>query len=250
MRAVTQYGVFNYFPVDHIGRHVASGQFWDPQLRPYLDALKPGDTFVDVGANIGFFSVYAAKARGAKVHAFEAAPEVCALLRMNIAENGLEFAVEVHECALFDAPVELGIMRPCPGWGDYPKLSDGRVDFERYWNSGSLCLEPVTGSDPVPYRMTAKTLDSFDFQELTLLKVDAQGCDLRILKGAQNTIKRCRPSILFEFEPQPAWVLGEVVEDYHSFLKAQHYEVTLVYEQTCGGNPTGTKDFLARYTGR
>ena len=63
--------------------------------------LKPGDHFIDVGANIGYFSLLAAAVVGSagRVSAFEASPITRQALVRNIALNGLQDHVTVHETA-------------------------------------------------------------------------------------------------------------------------------------------------------
>ena len=87
--AETQFGKFYYFENDCLGRSIVSGPFYDEHLRPFFDALHEGDVLVDVGANIGFFTVYAAVHRRASVVAFEASTVLFSVLEKNIAINGV-----------------------------------------------------------------------------------------------------------------------------------------------------------------
>ena len=61
--------------------------------------LRPGDTVIDIGANQGFFSCYAA-ARGTRVHAFEPSPDSCARLRANVDLNGFSDRVTISSVAV------------------------------------------------------------------------------------------------------------------------------------------------------
>jgi len=67
--------------------------------------LRPGDTFVDGGANIGYFSLIAAKAVGpaGRVHAFEPQPDNRRRLEEHVAMNSLSKVVTIHPVALSDA---------------------------------------------------------------------------------------------------------------------------------------------------
>jgi FkbM family methyltransferase len=194
--AETPHGKFFYIQPDLIGQTVAAGAFWEAHLRPYIDVLGEDDVFVDAGANIGFFSVYAGLVRRAKVHAFEASPEIFSLLKRNVEVNCLEELVTVYNVPLYDRETELTLN---PLWVDWPKTVEGKIDYERHGNSGGLSLVP--GACAIGgYSFASKTLDSFMFQNVKLIKVDTQGSDLRILVGAEETIKRCKPIILFEYE--------------------------------------------------
>ena len=190
----TEYGRFSYFTFDTIGGAIATGVFWDAWLRPYFDQLGPEDVFVDVGANIGFFTVYAARARKAWVHAFEPSPEVFELLKQNIEENGIESRVKLYDVALCDGETEL-----CrnPKFTDLPELSSGKIDYEHYHNSG--CLSLVPGKDS-SYIFASKTMDSFRLPRVDLIKLDVQGMELKVLQGAKETILNSNPVICFEYD--------------------------------------------------
>lgn len=218
--ASTQFGRFFYFQPDAIGQRIASGEFHDRHLKPYLDSLHSGDTFVDVGANIGFLTVYVAS-RGARVEAFEPAVEVASLLERNVAENNLAGLTTVHRVALYDEEVSL---RVNPEWTDYRKRADGGIDWELSPNSGGLSLVRGAGC----YK--SRTLDSFKFEKMTLLKVDTQGADLRVLVGAKETIKRTRPVICFEFEPSCSGrnASGDSLDDFFVFLNEFGYDVSKI----------------------
>lgn len=68
-------------------------------LHPQMDILGPGLTLIDVGASIGFFTIYAAK-RGAKVYAFEPSTEVFDLLKRNVEVNGVSENVTLYPTLL------------------------------------------------------------------------------------------------------------------------------------------------------
>jgi FkbM family methyltransferase len=226
--AQTEWGPFIYFDEDMIGAHLASGSFWDEHLRPWFDAMGPEKVFVDAGANIGFFSVYCGR-RGAEVYAFEASPEVFHLLLHNVQEHGLSTSVHTHNVALFDCVCEVAIMPDHYGWGGYPTLEGGRIDFEKIGNGGAFAVSPIAENESRAYRMITATLDSFTIQNVSLLKTDVQGSDLRVLKGARGTIERCRPMIIFEYEPAPSTLLGDELARYMEFFKLLDYSVENIH---------------------
>jgi FkbM family methyltransferase len=71
-----------------------------PDMMLLLHFLRPGDLFLDVGANIGSYSLLAAGVRGAVVHAFEPDPRTAQSLRRNVDVNRLSENVHVQQCAL------------------------------------------------------------------------------------------------------------------------------------------------------
>jgi len=195
--AQSPYGKFWYYEPDCIGKEVARGIFVDEWLRSYMDGLHVDRVFIDIGASIGFYTVYMSK-RGVKVHAFEASPEVFDLLRRNVEMNQCE-GVSLYNEALFDSEKELWLERKL---NNYPVTEDGKIDYEHTGNSAVLCLVPKESGEQLPgYNFVTRTLDSFKL-DAGLIKVDTQGADLRILHGAEKTIKKCRPVVLFEHEPE------------------------------------------------
>ncbi len=149
-------------------------------------APQSGDVVVDVGANIGCFSLRAARKVGpeGKVFAFEPMADNFAMLKENIRLNGL----------LTDniIPVEEAL-------GDY----EGEAELRVYEVDGSSSLLPrpnrrLRRTD----RIRVSTLDAKRLQRLDFLKLDAEGFELSILKGASETLKRCHPQIAGEAHPQ------------------------------------------------
>src|ERR1700758_107110 len=88
IHAKTEFGEFFCVDGDCIGRTIIQGEFWDACNRPYMDVLQPGDVFVDVGANIGFYPVYLGR-RGIQCWAFEPAHDVFDVMLQNYSVNGI-----------------------------------------------------------------------------------------------------------------------------------------------------------------
>ena len=130
-----------------------------------LPYVKSWDVAIDVGANMGTWS-YAFAHLFATVHAFEPGKESYTVAVHNLAPFS---NVIVHQAALFNQDGE-GTME--------------RAAFE-YLSFG-------TGDTEV------RTLDSFDLPSCGLLKIDAEGADYFVLRGARRTIKRHAPVIIVE----------------------------------------------------
>ncbi len=158
------------------GLVAAAGLTEPDDARFALDFLRQGDLFVDVGANIGFYSVLAAR-RGARVKAFEPTPDARAVCQGNARLNGVEGAVSVREAAC------------------------GSVSGTAGFTIGLDIQNHLAPDDPSAVAIEMTTLD----QEITdavtgqlMLKVDAEGHDAEVLAGAGELISRYRPVILVE----------------------------------------------------
>jgi FkbM family methyltransferase len=92
---------FNY-PKQLVTALVVFGDLIDPEYAFLREVGRPDWIFLDVGAAIGQFTVFAAGCVGGWVHAFEPSPENLATLKANIRANGIADRVSVHAVALSD----------------------------------------------------------------------------------------------------------------------------------------------------
>jgi FkbM family methyltransferase len=136
--------------------------------------LRPGDTYIDVGANVGQLAIVAARAVGetGKVVAVEAHPRTCAFLRDNVDLNWLP-QIAVHNVALGEREGHISFTSmPC--------------DDQNHVVGGALERESPGLSVPMT------TLDKLWPQgHVRLLKIDAEGFELRILRGGGQVLSRC-----------------------------------------------------------
>ena len=148
----------------------------EPELQLLPRLLDSTRAFIDVGGNVG---VYAAVAEqfSEHVHVFEPHPALAQRLRKSLRPTS-----QVLQVALSDRAGEAVLWAP-------EALS--RSSLERGAN-GALPVNPVTVS-------TAR-LDDFDIPAVGLIKIDVEGHELAVLRGAQATITRDRPAILVEIE--------------------------------------------------
>lgn len=145
--------------------------------------LNRGDCFVDVGANIGLMSIFASQCVGnpGKILAFEAHPETHQLLLENIQLNHIE-NIEPFNFALGD---EVGKATIYDNWNV---------------NRGGASLV-IHADNATGFEVEVKTLDDViqnDFQP-KMIKIDVEGFEFQVLKGAENTIKNCKPILIIEF---------------------------------------------------
>lgn len=130
--------------------------------------LRPGDTFVDVGANIGYFTLLASRLVGprGKVIAFEAAPPTLARLEENVALNpGLE-NISIHGCAVANTSGTIRIGKSFAGGSGTSSI---RVNerTEQVWNVPVVSLDQVLA----------------DERMIRVVKIDVEGAELLVLKG-------------------------------------------------------------------
>ncbi len=162
-----------------VNREIAATRTYEPHVTRQVAArLRPGMTFVDLGANCGYFSLLAASV-GARVHAFEPGARNLWLLRRNAALNG--FAIDIHPHAV-GAREELVAYDPIEGNGAISALGDS----------------PPTEGQQV---LRTVTLDgALGGRRVDAVKMDVEGAEGLVLDGAGATLAH-RPTLFAEFAP-------------------------------------------------
>jgi len=167
------------------------GEYDSEYIRGLLRLFRPDWTVLDVGANIGFWTIPMASALrgGGRLHAFE--PVASNFLRLveNVRRNGLERVVQAHQLGLSDQDTVLRI-----------SLREGFANGAETGNA-----EIVIDQDDCRYEcvdINVARLDdlagSLGIDRLDFVKVDIEGYEDKFLAGARRAIQRFRPIILLE----------------------------------------------------
>lgn len=198
-----------------IGAVIAEHQAYEPHVTQVIEKyLKKGDTFVDAGANIGYFSLLAASIVGPQglVVAFEPNPANLDLLRLSMTANKFEDRFDLRPVAIAEKKQTLQFVTAGINSNGHFIGSD-EVD---------LGLAPIVTVDAVP-------LDSAlaDCRRVDMIKLDIEGAEALAWQGMQTIISHHRPTLLFEFSPvllrrisrvDPAAFLNDVQSRYDLFI--------------------------------
>lgn len=167
------------------GRAVQKGEIEPAVQNAIVEYLRPGMTFYDVGANIGFFSLLAARIVGplGRVVSFEADSEIAARLRENLARNGFEKATVVQR-AVWSEPTTVFFAR-----------ADSKVSPDR-----GLGHVAVHGNSSNTTAVDAIALDGFAGSERPpdFIKCDVEGAEAAVFAGAEKLLRQKRPILLVE----------------------------------------------------
>ncbi len=224
------YGCFLLRQPDLISDHILAGSFWDSHLKPVIERAGRFDgSAIDAGAYLGFHSVYMARFFRT-VHAFEPQVEIYRMLCTNLLLNKCRNVTAVNS-ALYNVPGYLRLADSVRQEIPLP-VTDGAVDYDRVGNAAVLTFQLTDESDL--QRVCTRTIDQLDLMDLALIKVDTQGSDLHVLKGARATIQRCRPIITAEYERELAKGHGNTLEDYHHYFDEMAYDVQELDSRTDG----------------
>ncbi len=166
----------------------------EPEVQSALQKhVVPGMTFYDVGANIGFFTMMAARLAGANGHviAFEADPEIVARLREHADRNQFSW-VRVEGKAVWSEPRTVLFARADPrispdrGLGHIVDSSGADSAGKDTIQIDAVSLDYYTRTSPAP-----------DF-----IKCDVEGAEVEVFRGAQRVLAEKRPLILCEIHSE------------------------------------------------
>lgn len=156
------------------------GEYCPEEWRMLRQMIRPGMTVVEVGANMGVHSVDLARACApGPFFAFEPQPRIFQVLCANLALNDIANA--------FAYPEGCG---EAEGAAIVPA-----VDYGQQGNFGGLSLQSE-GAAGIKVRL--RTLDSLELVACHLIKIDVEGFEPQVLRGARETIVRCRPYLYVE----------------------------------------------------
>ncbi len=173
--------VSSNFNVHQYGRGVRFRPFEQNLIEWATELLIPGKLFVDIGAHIGTYSLQYA-ALGYNVRAFEAKRSTFELLRCGVVINNFQDRVQPIRMALSD-----GL-----GFCDLKSL-------EKHGGGSSICDLPSHATPMAVEEVETCTLDLLAFGNIGFIKLDVEGAEAKVLRGARQTlIESDLPKILFE----------------------------------------------------
>lgn len=146
-------------------------------LRDIASRLGEGSVVLDVGANIGNHALYLAAVSGCKVYAFEPNADLCLAFRESIKKNNLGSRVKVYQ----------------NGVG----AEEGKAHFINI-NKENLGAQSLDVSNASGDHIDVITIDKTIKEKVDVVKIDVEGMELDVLKGAQKTIEKYLPLIYVE----------------------------------------------------
>jgi len=201
---------FRFKAADGVGRHIYKKDVYEETTtRCILKEVQfsQGDVVLDIGANIGWYSLLAAK-YGAQVYAFEPDPLNFKLLNENIEMNALAEQVVAYQCAVSDQEAVLPLYL-------YPDKNRGRHS-----------LHAMEGCEKIDVR--AVRLDDFlneqgfGTQKVKFIKMDIEGHEFPALLGSPKLLETV-PYLLIEHAPDHMKRGGYTADQVLNLLKTYHY---------------------------
>jgi len=224
---------FEMFVQEHdwdIGENLIATKLYEPHVTRFLKMqVQEGMTFVDVGANVGYFTLTAATKveESGKVIAVECNPRNVELILMSLHRNGLDH-VTVYPFAVGDSQRLMSF-----SWG----FSNGFVD-------------ELAKDDDEAFIVQAVTLDSLLKNEprVDVIKMDIEGSEALAWQGMQETIAKHHPVLLMEFFPALLErVSGVKGDDFLNSVLACGYDAFVLRREQEMVRTQSTSDVIAEW---
>lgn len=198
-----EYGPFEGADADQVvfGHYRQHGT-WSPAVLDLLTArigAEPG-TLLDVGANIGLVSIPFVQRTGSRAFAFEPAPMNFELLKRNVERHGLSNRITLFEVAAHERETAVSMRLSPDNFGDHqvlPGTDSGEIEVRA--NSIDALLEGT--------RLTGHVA----------MKIDTQGCEAKVLRGARETLKQVS-TLIVEYWPKGLARMGNTMADVNAEL--------------------------------
>jgi FkbM family methyltransferase len=187
--------------------------------------LRPHMVFVDVGANQGEFTLYAAKRLvTGEVLAFEPVEESYRHLTENIELNGFKNVI-AYNVGLSDRDGYFEMYMP-----DNVRSSDQTI--EGLANEGTASVFQSISRPSMMCTARFETLDKLfeesGLERLDIIKIDVEGAELPVLRGARRVIEKYCPIIIMEMNDESFKAAGYQKSDVLDFLDSMHYDLFLI----------------------
>tara|TARA_B100001250_G_C19780270_1_gene781542 strand:+ start:1022 stop:1846 length:825 start_codon:yes stop_codon:yes gene_type:complete len=202
----------------------------EPEIFWIESILQDGDIAIDVGANFGLYSYHLSNAVGNKgsVYSFEPIPYTFRILKRVISIFKLKNVKLINKgCADKNGTIDFSIPLQKNG-----TISAGLAFIDMDKRDREIRLKKSTYSSYTTQKSEIIKIDDYlkDLNKLSFIKVDVEGADLLVLKGAINNIKKFKPIIMIEIEDRYIDSYNISREDIKSFFDKLDYEI-FCYEE-------------------
>lgn len=164
--------------------------------------------FLDIGSHVGTYTMLCAP-HAKHTYSFECSPKTFCFLAANIALHDLTSKVTPIQIALSDNIGSANYILRAP-------------------DQGGNGIIPIYNDDNIKDKLLVqtRTLDSYELNNIGLIKIDVEGNEKNILIGAKDTINRCKPKILFEsWDSSRGDIQGKLRNDLFDYIKSLNYNI-------------------------
>lgn len=189
---------------------VSHGSYEQVETELVCANLSDDSVFFDIGANVGLYSLSVAyRIRGVRIHAFEPVPDTLLGFKDNLSRNGLDGRVILNQLAVGETEGQVYITsdHDCSNYlihsdSDENKIEVGCTRLDKYVRDNSI-------------------------QRVDVVKIDVEGREFSVLRGAEESLKRFRPIVIVELLEAPSDFFDRKVEPFRETINLM---VSLGYE--------------------
>ncbi|MDB5524723.1 MAG: hypothetical protein JWM58_2486 [Rhizobium sp.] len=208
---------------NHILGFLRGGMPYEPDVTKIIQKiLEPGDVFVDVGANVGFFTVLGSALVGSegRVFAFEPDPKNIERVKFHCANNEID-NVEIISRPASHTVEDVNFYFNKSSSGGNALWNPGEYFGDPEFNDGYSVMKSTTLSDEFARQ---------GIKDVKLIKIDTEGAEHSILRGAKEWLKDQQiPFIIAELNAFGLKKLDSSVEEFIDFMYDQGYLAFLLY---------------------
>jgi FkbM family methyltransferase len=190
--------------------HLLKERCWEPHILAYLTCeLRSSSVFIDVGANVGYFTVLCAPLVS-RVIAFEPVPKTASYCEANIALNRIA-NVDLRRVGLWHENATVHF----------------NTDSSSVMTAGVAATSGVSSGESIDV-VSLDTLcasGALDLDRLDVIKMDAEGAELSALIGMRATLERFHPQVVIELNRPALASLGATIDDVWHFLRRLSYDI-------------------------
>ncbi|MBN2570220.1 MAG: FkbM family methyltransferase [Deltaproteobacteria bacterium] len=219
-------------PHDKVGESLFNGwPYEEPERKFVARVVKDGMVFFDVGANLGIYTLIAAKRVGlsGSVHSFEPSPVECSKLSRNIRFNRLTNVV-INQVAVGDLNKEITLKMYADGWGAYNTIGHA-VEVDAPFSE--IAVKQVTLDTYIHDR---------EIKRVDFIKIDVEGAEQKVFHGGGTLVwPRLRPIVMVEFSDRRTGPLGYQARELWSWLAGFNYRWFQINQSDGGLSPAEMK---------
>jgi FkbM family methyltransferase len=201
---------------DSVQRSLFYSGTYEPVLTALIEAeLRPGDIFLDIGANVGHYSLLAASklGEGAQIHAIEASGQTAMLLQDTVNRNRLGGSIIVHQVAASDRKGQMVLSTPAD-------------------STSFMGMRHLTPRGGVGELVEVVRMDEYLNVTPSVVKIDVEGADLRALVGMERLLRNSPPRCLFvEAVDNQLARFGDSTEVMVDYMSSMGYSSEKLVEQ-------------------
>lgn len=183
----------------------------EPEMKIIRELVQPESVVLDVGANFGCYTKFLSSLVGqnGRVHSFEPIPEVFGYLKSNINSERIS-NVELHNCALSD------------------KSGKAQFSIPKFKHTGENFYEGHLTEGNGDLSVEVNTIDELGISgNISFIKCDVEGAELKVLKGAVNLIKKSKPIWMLEINSD---LTSDGAQQIINFMHESGYKMSFVDE--------------------